>query len=197
MKSKTLVVVAFAVWAAAGPAVASPITYMDYGIGSGTLDGTSFTNSLVEVSFTGDTSTIINDSSGFYSNRTGIGSVRVAGVGTDTFLNAFAFSNQNLAIAGIASSNGSILDTVASPFNTYALGPIGPTSGGVFFRSDLTYATLLGSFHLSSFGETTTFTTESVPVPLPVLGGGLPGLILGGGGLLGWWRRKRKAEATA
>jgi hypothetical protein len=37
----------------------------------------------------------------------------------------------------------------------------------------------------------------SVPVPGPIMGAGLPGLLLAGGALLAWWRRKRKAAAVA
>ena len=81
--------IAFATVASIRAAMASPIIYIDSGIGSGFLKGVSFTDSLVTVSFIGDTDNITFDGT-MYKNVVGTASVTVNGV-TDTLIGGIGY----------------------------------------------------------------------------------------------------------
>jgi len=169
----------------AGQAVADPITITVSGLATGTLGANSFSNSLVTVTFVGDTSGVVTQTD-YWSI---LGTAKVSeGNFTASFTDptTVAFTNNAIGLfspaAGVATGDGSIFDVVNSIFASY-VSPVsfGPISGSSFIRPDLTFTTDLGGFNLSAAGDATftaTVTTTSVPEPssLLLLGVGLVGV---------------------
>ena len=90
----------------------------------------------------------------------------------------------------------------AEAFPGAALGTFTPTfdalaPGSPYTITEVFHLVYNGGSPLGDVGGAILATpTDPAPVPGPIVGAGLPGLIFGGAGLLGWWRRRRNTACN-
>ncbi len=159
---------------ATGNTKAGFITYLETTTGSGTLGGVAFTNALVTLTATADTSNVTG-SSGFFTVHPTTATVSVDGFSPATFTSSTfdvidnqSFSNNGITgIVGFGDTNsGTVLGDSNAAFQSYSLTTsIGPLTGADFIRSDVTFATTAGGFVLSSAGPATFQAIIGVPEP--------------------------------
>lgn len=172
------------------PALANPIVYTSDFTATGTIGAQGFSGAAVQLVFVGDTTNVFTDGVGILRNVIGTATLTIAGLGSSTFTSPIGvFANQKFSppAAGFFdnSSSGSLVATLSSGFAAYTLGPIGPTLGSSFFRSDLSYNTTNGALNFSAVSSST-FAASQVPEPSSV------GLVLGGLAALAAVRLRRR-----
>jgi hypothetical protein len=121
-------------------------------------------------------------------------------------LSNIKFASANMSFMGDSTTKGETWEVFGSntpgsflPANLLAscTAPAGSGSGNVCEQPNNFTVPGAGNFKFldvtaAAGGNVLLTQVDAQAVPGPIAGAGLPGLILAGGGLLGWWRRRQK-----
>jgi hypothetical protein len=165
-------------------AKAGPITYTDSGVGFGSLNGTAFADSLITLTFEGDTANVTDF--GVALNQVGTLTLNIASLGTAIFTDAVqAVDNPDsfvpgFSVAGFGDNTTGffILGTQDAALTTYDLkSSIGPITGIWDFNAGASFGTNHGAFVIQNMGPTTfSATTAPEPATMALFGFGLLGV---------------------
>jgi hypothetical protein len=102
-------------------------------------------------------------------------------------------------MAGLPSIEcGGICQLASATFNSIGTNQTTlPNGCPAFFGLDECFGTLTEKYIITATGFGATQDGIIVETPAPIVGAGPPGLILAGGGLLGWWRRRHKIASAS
>ncbi len=143
------------------PAVtlADPVTYTLTGDISGTIGALSFAATSATFTFVGDTSGIVDQGAGFYTNTVGVSTITLDGIGTAVFLSSTFGAESEFNTAGfydIATGFGASIDDVL--LGNYALtSPFSDTAP--LFES---FPAAFGTTESTSLGDLNITSTDSL-----------------------------------